>query len=312
MAKIVGTAEKIYSTALNSTRFGRFLVPVIESATKAEIAGRVFTQQKDELNFLSFMAGGVVSESLGVVFAKMPKEQVYNYLKGIFGNKIDAAINVIKKGGELTATGIGETGEETMQELIGIYQRTDGWQEMKAELDKQFGTFDQVQEFLVSSFIMGAGFGLTESKSAKEAYDKLPPQSKEQVDAAIEAIRADLDEADSKVEEFAENKEKQQAVEKTIEENDKKDEEGVSGQVGEGQESVEGQPTVEETIINIIIDNSENKLNLTQLNEIRKEITNSVDTFFNLEYEVYGSLWGFHFNQIAVVRLNEYIENLRR
>ena len=245
VAKIVGTAEKIYSTALNSTRFGRFLVPVIESATKAEIAGRVFTQQKDELNFLSFMAGGVVSESLGVVFAKMPKEQVYNYLKGIFGNKIDAAINVIKKGGELTATGIGETGEETMQELVGIYQRTDSWQEMKAELDKQFGTFDQVQEFIISSFIMGAGFGLSKPKSAKEAYDKLPPESREQVDAAISAIKNDLDEADSKVEEFAENKEKQQAVEKTIEENDKKDEEGVSGQVGEGQESVEGQPVTE-------------------------------------------------------------------
>lgn len=76
--------------------------------------------------------------------------------------------------------------------------------------------------------------------------------------------------------------------------------------------STEGQPTVEETVINIIINNSENKFQLTELNEIRREITNSVDTFFNLEYEVYGSLWGFHFHQIAVVKLNAYIENLRR
>lgn len=244
-AKIVSTAEKIYNSALQSTRFGRFLKPTIESAVKAEIAGDIFTSQEDELNFLSFMAGGVVSESLGVFFSKMPKDQVYKYLQGVFGNKVNAAINVIKKGGEATARGIGETGEETMQELVGIYQRTDNWQEMKAELDKQFGTFDQVQEFIVSSFIMGAGFGLTESKGAKDAYEKLPPKSKEQVDAAIEAIRADLNEADSKVEEFAENKEKQQAVEQTIEENDKKDEEGVSGQVGEGQEPVEGQPVTE-------------------------------------------------------------------
>ena len=244
-AKIVSTAEKIYNSALQSTRFGRFLKPTIESAVKAEIAGDIFTSQEDELNFLSFMAGGVVSESLGVFFSKMPKDQVYKYLQGIFGNKVDAAINVIKKGGEATARGIGETGEETMQELVGIYQRTDSWGEMKAELNKQFGTFDQVQEFLISSFIMGAGFGLTESKGAKDAYEKLPPKSKEQVDAAIEAIRADLNEADSKVEEFAENKEKQQKVEQTIEENDKKDEEGVSGQVGEGQESVEGQPVAE-------------------------------------------------------------------
>lgn len=244
-AKLVSTAERIYNSALQSTRFGRFLKPTIESAVKAEIAGDIFTSQEDELNFLSFMAGGVVSESLGVFFSKMPKDQVYKYLQGVFGNKVNAAINVIKKGGEATARGIGETGEETMQELVGIYQRTDSWAEMKNELSKQFGTFDQVQEFLISSFIMGAGFGLTESKGAKEAYEKLPPKSKEQVDAAIEAIRADLNEADSKVEEFAENKEKQQKVEQTIEENDKKDEEGVSGQVGEGQESVEGQPVSE-------------------------------------------------------------------
>jgi len=241
-AKIVANAERIYKNALKSTRFGRFLEPTIESAVKAEIAGDIFTSQEDELNFLSFMAGGVVSESLGAVFAKMPKDQVYKYLQSVFGNKVNMAINTIKKGGEATARGIGETGEETMQELVGIYQRTDNWQEMKAELNNQFGTLDQVQEFLVSSFILGAGFGLTESKTAKDTYDKLPPKSKEQVDEAIEAIRADLNEADSKVEEFAENKEKQQKVEQTIEENDKKDEQGISGQVGEGQESVEGQP----------------------------------------------------------------------
>lgn len=244
-AKIVANAERIYENALKATKFGRFLKPSIESAVKAEIAGDIFTSQEDELNFLSFMAGGVVSESLGAVFAKMPKDQVYKYLQGIFGNKVNLAINTIKKGGEATARGIGETGEETMQELVGVYQRTDSWQEMKAELNNQFGTLDQVQEFLVSSFIMGAGFGLTESKTAKDTYAKLPPQSKEQVDAAIEAIRADLNEADGKVEEYAENKGKQQKVEQTIEENDKKDEQGVSGQVGEGQKPVEGQPVAE-------------------------------------------------------------------
>ena len=241
-AKIVSTAEKIYNSALQSTRFGRFLKPTIESAVKAEIAGDIFTSQEDELNFLSFMAGGVVSESLGVFFSKMPKDQVYKYLQSVFGNKVNMAINTIKKTGEAVSRGIAEDGEEGMQELVSIYQKSDNWQEMKSELNKRFGTFDQVQEFLISSFVMGAGFGLAESKGAKDAYEKLPPKSKEQVDAAIEAIRADLNEADSKVEEFAENKKKQQKVEQTIEENDKKDEEGVSGQVGEGQKPVEGQP----------------------------------------------------------------------
>ena len=170
---------------------------------------------------------------------------MYKYLQGIFGNKIDTAINVIKKGGEATARGIGETGEEAIQELVSVYQDTDSWKEMKIELEKKFGTFDQVQQFVVSSFILGSAFGLTESDASREAYDRLPPEERRQVDVIIEAIGDDLERGDDVVREFAENKEKQLGVEQTIQENDKKDEEGVSGQVGEGQESVEGQPVAE-------------------------------------------------------------------
>ena len=52
VVKLVSSAEKIYSTAMKSTRFGRFLIPTIESAVKAEIAGQIFSSQEDELNFL--------------------------------------------------------------------------------------------------------------------------------------------------------------------------------------------------------------------------------------------------------------------
>lgn len=76
--------------------------------------------------------------------------------------------------------------------------------------------------------------------------------------------------------------------------------------------STDGQPTVEETVIHIIINNSENKFQLSELDDIRKEITKSVDTVFNLEYDVYGSLWDFQFHQIAVVKLNLYLDNLRK
>lgn len=76
--------------------------------------------------------------------------------------------------------------------------------------------------------------------------------------------------------------------------------------------STEEQPTVEETIINIIIDNSENKYQWSDLNEIAKEIVRNVDSFFSLEYEVYGSLWDFRITQLAVVKLNSYIENLKK
>jgi hypothetical protein len=65
--------------------------------------------------------------------------------------------------------------------------------------------------------------------------------------------------------------------------------------------SSEGRPTVEETIINIILDNSDNSMNRQDLFKLESEIRNKVDDYFSLDYQKYGSDWGFNFRQLAVV-----------
>jgi hypothetical protein len=76
--------------------------------------------------------------------------------------------------------------------------------------------------------------------------------------------------------------------------------------------SSEGTPTVEETVINIIIENSKNKLNYHELNELGRIIVKSVDGFFNLKYDEYGSNWDFAIMQLAVVNINTGLMNLKK
>ena len=67
--------------------------------------------------------------------------------------------------------------------------------------------------------------------------------------------------------------------------------------------SSEGMPVVEETLIVVIFNDSNNDLNTDLLYSTREEIINLVDTTFNLEHRLYGSNWDFKFFKLSVVQL---------
>lgn len=242
---IISKAEKVYDAALSSNRVGRFLKPAIESGIKFETAGNIFGSAEEELYFLSGFAGGVASEALSGIISKLPKEQIYGYLNGIFGSQTNRLVNVMKRTGEASARGVAETGEEFAQEVTNIYRDTDSFKGMMAELSNRFGSFDQVQEFVISSFVMGAAFGIADGNQGKEVLAKMPEAERTQVNAALSEIRSALTDADEAVNEFVDNKEKQKEINQKIEEYDRQDQAGVSGEVAEGQELVEGQPVTE-------------------------------------------------------------------
>ena len=66
-----------------------------------------------------------------------------------------------------------------------------------------------------------------------------------------------------------------------------------------------GQPIVNERRINIILDNSENTLNKTELFEIESLIKKNLDSMFNLNLVEYGSLWSVSVRQLAVVGISQ-------
>jgi hypothetical protein len=244
-AGIVKNAERIYDAVLSSNKVGRFLKPAVESGIKFEAVGNIFGSTEDELYFLSGFAGGVASEALSGLISKMPKEKVYGYLSSVFGNQTNRAVNVMKAIGEANARGVAETGEEFAQEVTNIYRDTDSFKGLMSELSNRFGTFDDVQEFVISSFVMGAAFGLVDRKQSDNLIDKLPEGKKEQVQGAISEIASSLNKADAAVAEYAGNKKTQEEVNTKIEEYDRKDESGVSGEVREGQKPIEEKPVAE-------------------------------------------------------------------
>lgn len=68
--------------------------------------------------------------------------------------------------------------------------------------------------------------------------------------------------------------------------------------------STEGNPVIEETVINIIFDNSENNLRRGDMITLSNRIMNTVDTLFGLNFREYGSGWSFVFRQLAVVSID--------
>lgn len=67
--------------------------------------------------------------------------------------------------------------------------------------------------------------------------------------------------------------------------------------------SVEGTPRVEFTVITIILDNSELKYKTPELRKIFVQIRNTVNSFFNLEMDSYGSLWEIEGKQLTITAL---------
>jgi hypothetical protein len=261
IADAVSKAEKVYDAALSYTRFGRFLKPAVEQGTKFELAGRLFGQ--DELDFLGGLAGGAASEGFSVLISKLPTAKALEYIQSIFGANTTLAVRAIAKlgraGGKTLAKGGGETAEEVAQELSSVYSSTDNWKEMKMELENRFGTFDQVQEFVLSSFIMGSAFGLVDGSIAKETLDAMPEAKRNQVLDAMGAINQDLKTADEAVDEFSDNKIKQKEIEyrtgapsatggsNNVKEkiNDTENKPGVSGEERKGEEPKQKEPVAE-------------------------------------------------------------------
>ena len=60
---------------------------------------------------------------------------------------------------------------------------------------------------------------------------------------------------------------------------------------------------IDSTIIVVTLDNSDNKMTQIQLSDLRKEIINDVDRVFGLDWQKYGSPWGFMFRQLALVNI---------
>jgi hypothetical protein len=75
--------------------------------------------------------------------------------------------------------------------------------------------------------------------------------------------------------------------------------------------STKGTPTVEQTTINIIIDNSKNEFVGGELRNIERDIKSTVDSMFNLKHMYYSSPWNFNFLQLAICSFTAHLPKLK-
>lgn len=67
--------------------------------------------------------------------------------------------------------------------------------------------------------------------------------------------------------------------------------------------SLEGSPVVDRTVVRILINNSQNKYNFSELKKLSNQMKNTIDGMFGLNSDEYGSEYEFEFQQIATVSL---------
>jgi hypothetical protein len=268
LALFMTRAENVFDSTLKATKYGKYLVNPIKTGLEFEATGRIFGSTQDEMYFLSGFTGGIASEAFAGLVSKMPANKVYSYMKSMFGGQTDKAVNVIKKIGELNARGLGETAEEFGNELSNIYTdelRTKGFFD---EVKTQFGDLDRVQEFVISTFIMGAAFGIVDSDKKRAAYDSLSPEKKAQVDEVLNSVKQDMESAEDNVDEYVneqtEEVERKQQFEKEPQKEVKTDD------LGEIQFDAENVTDVSEGRPSVVAESKEDPASFTEPIDLTK------------------------------------------
>jgi gas vesicle protein len=216
--KVLDAASKVYNNTLKSGKYGKFFAEVAEGALKAEMAGNFYGATEGELNATIGAAGVVGSELLGGILSKIPKDKVLPYLSSIFGSSTPQAVSVLGRAGQFATTGIAETGGETLEELAGIYTDENRKNGFFDAVKEKFPDFDAVQEFVTSTIIMGGVFSLTSPNKARELYDALPENKKEQINSVVSDVNNDFQEASNAVEDLADEIQDTEERKKSVDE----------------------------------------------------------------------------------------------
>jgi hypothetical protein len=249
LATYIKRADNIFEGALKSTRYGKYIYNPIKTGLQFEAAGTMFGSTQDELYFLNGFAGGLASEGFTAVMSKLPADRAYSMVQSIFGGRTDQAVNLIKKAGEANVRGATEVAEEFGNELSNIYTdelRDKGFFDAVKE---QFGDLDFVQEFVISTYMMGIGMGIGSVNTKSEAYNSLSDEKKKQVDEVLNSVKADIDAANDKVDNYVEEQDEEIEKEKLFEKEPQK--ETKTNDLGEIEfdaesikEASEGRPSV--------------------------------------------------------------------
>lgn len=161
--KLEGTTNLFMKNLSKAPGVTKFLARGTEEGLKFAGAGQIFREDQDELNFLS----GFLGRSVGQLVEGMAAPMI-NKIYGMFGKATPKIIQKIEGYG---SRGIGELGEESMQELYQTYKATENGKEFLEELERRFGKTSDKLEFILSSILMGTVFHSTNTDHVSDFYN---------------------------------------------------------------------------------------------------------------------------------------------
>ena len=189
--------QKLYANAYKGAL--KFGAGSAIRGTEYQTTGILFPSQSDEANFVSGVFG-YAGEAAVNNLTKRAKF-ITPVIKKLFGNKAPQAVNAITKFGEKSGraigAGVGESGEEFMQEMSSILMNSKSG-DFFEEYKKRFPEADDIiTRLIIPSFIMGTAFGTgtqiggTALETYEQNYNALPENQKVIADEMISEISKD-------------------------------------------------------------------------------------------------------------------------
>lgn len=191
------------SKLIGAEKYGGAILPLlgdaVESGLNYKLAGMASVDNQDELSFMGGFFGGAAG-SLG----KNGFDGAKKAVAGVFGDKAGEAARVITDfGAQRLGSGIGESFEETGQQLVQMWNQSNTGQEFWDKFGKQFGDVPDLVKFYVSTMAMGMfmggahsdGLGKYMREYASDQLEGMPPAERriaEDLTAQIEAESHDL------------------------------------------------------------------------------------------------------------------------
>lgn len=202
LAKTFASLTKAANFGKKGTTILAMLGDAIESGVNYETAGQLSVDNNDELSFAGGFLGGA-SAGLG----KMGFNKASTVISKMFGDKAGEAAKVIAGwGARRVGAGVGETFEETGQQLVQMWNQSNTGTEFWNKMKEQFGDLSEASKFVISTFTMGSimgagnsdGLGAHLLEMGEQQLQQLPPEERQETQAALDQMekeRAALEEA---------------------------------------------------------------------------------------------------------------------
>lgn len=204
MLRALSIAAKGGRAAKYSPVLTKWLYGATKEGLNYELAGQVFPDEGDQLNFAAGFAGGAIGHPVGEAVGRIAAPAAAR-LKMVFGDQAETAMEKLAQygsrlgyaSGKATGAGIAEVGEEFGNTLGPILEKSDTFQQVKDELAKQFPDADSVVHFAATSFVAGAlmGEGTTIGRAlmgrADDQYKGMTREQRDQFDTIKSAVEAE-------------------------------------------------------------------------------------------------------------------------